>query len=49
MRGTMADGINVERQLWHSHGYEVTSGFLVEPGLPDRMYLSVVAAPLLSF
>ncbi|KAI0906317.1 hypothetical protein F4823DRAFT_627160 [Ustulina deusta] len=23
-----------ERQLWHSHAYEVTSGFLVEPGLP---------------
>ncbi|KAI1747099.1 hypothetical protein F4782DRAFT_451192 [Xylaria castorea] len=23
-----------ERQLWHSHSYEVTSGFLVEPGLP---------------
>ncbi|KAI1365456.1 DUF1264-domain-containing protein [Xylaria arbuscula] len=24
-----------ERQLWHSHQYEVTSGFLVEPGMPD--------------
>ncbi|KAI0197807.1 hypothetical protein F4808DRAFT_452319 [Astrocystis sublimbata] len=23
-----------ERQLWHSHAYEVTSGFLVEPGMP---------------
>ncbi|KAI1738644.1 hypothetical protein F4680DRAFT_424531 [Xylaria scruposa] len=23
-----------ERQLWHSHSYEVTSGFLIEPGLP---------------
>ncbi|KAI0450057.1 hypothetical protein F5B21DRAFT_517718 [Xylaria acuta] len=23
-----------ERQLWHSHAYEVTSGFLTEPGLP---------------
>ncbi|KAI1299500.1 hypothetical protein F5Y03DRAFT_251021 [Xylaria venustula] len=26
-----------ERQLWHSHSYEVTSGFLVEPGLPDAV------------
>ncbi|KAI1273884.1 DUF1264-domain-containing protein [Xylaria sp. FL0933] len=24
-----------ERQFWHSHAYEVTSGFLVEPGMPD--------------
>jgi len=24
-----------ERQLWHSHQYEVTSGLLVEPGTPD--------------
>ncbi|KAJ9157320.1 DUF1264-domain-containing protein [Pleurostoma richardsiae] len=24
-----------ERQLWHSHVYEVTSGFLIEPGMPD--------------
>ncbi|KAI0551267.1 hypothetical protein F4679DRAFT_146748 [Xylaria curta] len=24
-----------ERQLWHSHSYEVTSGFLIEPGLPS--------------
>ncbi|KAI1148175.1 DUF1264-domain-containing protein [Nemania diffusa] len=24
-----------ERQLWHSHAYEITSGFLIEPGLPD--------------
>jgi len=23
-----------ERQLWHSHAYEVTSGFLVEPNMP---------------
>lgn len=23
-----------ERQLWHSHSYEVTSGFLTEPGMP---------------
>ncbi|KAJ2976405.1 hypothetical protein NUW58_g2831 [Xylaria curta] len=23
-----------ERQLWHSHAYEITSGFLIEPGLP---------------
>lgn len=23
-----------EKQLWHSHTYEVTSGLLVEPGLP---------------
>jgi len=26
-----------ERQLWHSHGYEVTSGFLTEPGMPGGM------------
>ena len=24
-----------ERKLWHSHGYEVTSGLLVAPGIPD--------------
>jgi hypothetical protein len=24
-----------ERQLWHSHQYEVSSGLLVEPGIPD--------------
>lgn len=24
-----------ERQLWHSHAYEVTSGFLIEPGMPN--------------
>ncbi|KAI8630533.1 DUF1264-domain-containing protein [Xylariaceae sp. FL1651] len=23
-----------ERQLWHSHAYEVTSGYLIEPGMP---------------
>jgi hypothetical protein len=23
-----------ERQLWHSHAYEVTSGFLIEPHIP---------------
>lgn len=23
-----------ERQLWHSHQFEVTSGFLVQPGMP---------------
>ncbi|KAI0104279.1 DUF1264-domain-containing protein [Nemania sp. FL0031] len=26
-----------ERQLWHSHAYEVTSGFLIEPGLPTSV------------
>ncbi|KAF2470859.1 DUF1264-domain-containing protein, partial [Lindgomyces ingoldianus] len=26
-----------ERQLWHSHQYEVTSGLLVEPGMPDNV------------
>ncbi|PVH97581.1 DUF1264-domain-containing protein [Periconia macrospinosa] len=26
-----------ERQLWHSHQYEVSSGLLVEPGLPDTV------------
>ncbi|OTB05342.1 hypothetical protein M426DRAFT_57102 [Hypoxylon sp. CI-4A] len=24
-----------ERQLWHSHVYEITSGFLIEPNLPN--------------
>lgn len=24
-----------EKQLWHSHSYEVTSGSLIEPGLPQ--------------
>ncbi|KAF2100992.1 DUF1264-domain-containing protein [Rhizodiscina lignyota] len=26
-----------ERQLWHSHSYEVTSGLLVEPGTPPTI------------
>ncbi|KAH6664959.1 hypothetical protein B0J14DRAFT_457039, partial [Halenospora varia] len=26
-----------ERQLWHSHSYEVTSGFLIEPGMPSTI------------
>lgn len=26
-----------ERQLWHSHQYEVTSGYLTEPGLPQSV------------
>ncbi|KAH8879165.1 DUF1264-domain-containing protein, partial [Thozetella sp. PMI_491] len=26
-----------ERQLWHSHAYEVTSGFLIQPGLPEAV------------
>ncbi|KAI1461050.1 DUF1264-domain-containing protein [Annulohypoxylon moriforme] len=26
-----------ERQLWHSHVYEITSGFLIEPNLPDSV------------
>lgn len=26
-----------ERQLWHSHQYEVTSGLLVEPGMPANV------------
>ncbi|KAI0121479.1 DUF1264-domain-containing protein [Hypoxylon sp. NC0597] len=26
-----------ERQLWHSHVYEITSGFLIEPGLPSSV------------
>lgn len=29
--------MRAERQLWHSHVYEVTSGFLVEPGMPDSV------------
>ncbi len=24
-----------ERQLWHSHQFEVSSGYLVEPGMPE--------------
>ena len=26
-----------EKQLWHSHSYEVTSGSLIEPGLPKTL------------
>ncbi|KAH7065460.1 putative lipoprotein [Macrophomina phaseolina] len=26
-----------ERQLWHSHQYEVTSGYLTEPGMPQNV------------
>ncbi|KAI5925076.1 DUF1264-domain-containing protein [Camillea tinctor] len=26
-----------ERQLWHSHSYEITSGYLIEPNLPDSV------------
>jgi hypothetical protein len=26
-----------ERQLWHSHSYEVTSGFLIEPNMPPSV------------
>ena len=26
-----------ERQLWHSHSYEVTSGFLIEPNMPSTV------------
>lgn len=26
-----------ERELWHSHQYEVTSGLLIEPGMPDNV------------
>ena len=26
-----------ERELWHSHKYEVTSGLLIEPGMPDNV------------
>jgi hypothetical protein len=26
-----------ERQLWHSHQFEVSSGQLIEPGLPDTV------------
>jgi len=31
-----------ERQLWHSHGYEVTSGSLIEPGMPASIDLSIM-------
>jgi uncharacterized protein DUF1264 len=26
-----------ERKLWHSHQFEVTSGYLVEPGMPQNV------------
>lgn len=26
-----------ERQLWHSHAYEVKSGFLIEPNFPEAL------------
>lgn len=35
-----------ERQLWHSHQYEVASGLLVEPGMPegvDREIMKILA------
>ncbi|CZR61272.1 uncharacterized protein PAC_11168 [Phialocephala subalpina] len=32
-----------ERQLWHSHSYEVTSGFLIEPHMPSSIDLSIMS------
>ncbi|KAI0967539.1 hypothetical protein F4678DRAFT_246181 [Xylaria arbuscula] len=37
-----------ERQLWHSHSYEVTSGFLVEPGLPDAVDYTIMKEVLVN-
>ncbi|KUJ19359.1 DUF1264-domain-containing protein [Mollisia scopiformis] len=31
-----------ERQLWHSHAYEVTSGFLIEPHMPASVDLAIM-------
>jgi hypothetical protein len=31
-----------ERQLWHSHQYEVSSGLLIEPGMPGSVDLEVM-------
>ncbi|KAI0542489.1 DUF1264-domain-containing protein [Xylaria digitata] len=31
-----------ERQLWHSHAYEITSGFLIEPGLPASVDYTIM-------
>ncbi|KAI0850107.1 DUF1264-domain-containing protein [Daldinia vernicosa] len=31
-----------ERQLWHSHVYEVTSGFLTQPGLPASVDYTIM-------
>ncbi|KAG9229828.1 hypothetical protein BJ875DRAFT_473910 [Amylocarpus encephaloides] len=31
-----------ERQLWHSHQYEVTSGFLIEPGMPSSVDYAIM-------
>ncbi|KAE8454240.1 hypothetical protein EG329_005165 [Mollisiaceae sp. DMI_Dod_QoI] len=35
-----------ERQLWHSHSYEVTSGFLIEPHLPASIDLAIMGEVL---
>ncbi|KAJ4357973.1 uncharacterized protein N0V89_002550 [Didymosphaeria variabile] len=36
--GEAFEGLPIsERELWHSHKYEVTSGLLVEPGMPDNV------------
>jgi hypothetical protein len=31
-----------ERQLWHSHSYEVSSGSLIEPGMPASIDLAIM-------
>lgn len=35
-----------ERQLWHSHSYEVTSGFLIEPHMPASIDLTIMSSVL---
>lgn len=35
-----------ERQLWHSHSYEVTSGFLIEPHMPASIDLAIMSSVL---
>ena len=32
----------LERELWHSHAYEVTSGFLIEPHMPASIDYSIM-------
>ncbi|OIW22648.1 putative lipo protein [Coniochaeta ligniaria NRRL 30616] len=38
-----------EKQLWHSHSYEVTSGSLYEPGLPQVVDDAIMATLLTTY
>jgi hypothetical protein len=38
-----------ERQLWHPHNYEILSGQLVAPGLPERAELALMKGKMNSY